>query len=223
MRRVITIVIIVLVCLGFGYFLFRISPQQARPAAGEDFDLSGAKQLSEPGPLVGDDHFLGNKEAKNTLVAYEDLQCPACAVFEPTLKSASSALTDTKVIFRHFPLLGLHKNAAPAAFAAEAAAVQGKFWEFTELVYEKQGEWSDLLDPTEKFVEYAKQAGVANIEQFRNDTVNKVYKERVQRDMVEATGLGVQGTPTLYFNGKPLRIADIEGLKKQIEDQKLYK
>lgn len=225
MKKIITIAIIVLLALGFGYFLFKISPQQSNGTgdAFGGFDLSAAKpgSMNEPGPVVEDDHILGDPNAKNVFVVYEDIQCPACAAFEPTLKEIPFQLTDTKVVFRHFPLLSLHKNAANAAYASEAANAQGKFWDFTNMLYFKQNEWSTLADPLEKFAQVAAEVGVEDIATFRSDYTSRKYKDRIQRDMVEATNLNVGGTPTLYFNGKQIENGGIESIKQQA--QSLYK
>lgn len=196
--------------------MFKISPQT--PSGGqEQFDLSGMEQLSEPSAIKPDDHVLGNPEAKNTAIIYEDLQCPACASFEPIAEQIPLQFTDTKLVFRHFPLTNIHKNAAAAAFAAEAAAAQGKFWEFTKLAYGRQGEWQNLSDPFAKFTEIAEAAGVPDMAVFAADYSSKKYKERVQRDLREALSLNVSGTPSLYFNGKPMQLGGIEDLKKQAE------
>ncbi len=223
MKRVITIAIVVLLVLGFGYYLFKISPQQQPQTSTqtENFDLSGVKEQKEPSPISSDDHILGNKDAKNTFIIYEDFQCPACANFAPIVKQVPSNLKDTKVVFRHYPLLELHRNAPVAAFAAEAAGAQGKFWEMADQLYTRQSEWNQLDNPTDKFVELAKAAGVSNIDQFKNDLATKKYKPVVQKDLVEGMSLGVRGTPTVYFNNQQLQLGDINTLKAQAE--KLYK
>ncbi len=227
MKRTITIVIIILVALGFGYFLFKISPEQPAGSGGwaQDFNLSDFETISQPKDISFDDHILGNPEAKNVLVEYGDLQCPACAAFEPTLKQLPDQLKDTKVVFRHLPLnifsADLHPNSIPAAYAAEAASAQGKFWDWKFLAYEKQAEWSNLIDPIDKFVEYAQIAGVADLNKFRSDITNKTYKDKLQKDISESLGLKVESTPTLYFNGTKISSGDINSIKSQVEQ--LYK
>jgi protein-disulfide isomerase len=216
MKRVITIVIIVVLAVGFGFFLYKMSPQTP-VATSVDFNLSDLPELKQPRNTESDDHILGNPQAKNTIVAYEDIQCPACAQFEPTLKALPSVLEDTKVVFRHFPLLSLHKNAAVAALASEAASAQGKFWEFSQIAYDSQTQWSTLSDPVEKFVEYASAAGVADVEKFKNETQNQAYKARVEKDLREAMALQVQGTPTLFFNGKQIELGSVDKIKQQAE------
>ncbi len=217
MKKIISIAIVVILAIGLGYFLFKISPQQKPGATSADFDLNNLTRLSQPAEVNADDHILGNPAAKNVMVAYEDFQCPACANFRPILESFPSALSDTKVVFRHFPLFTLHKSAIIAAYASEAAAAQNRFWEFGGLLYENQTEWDSLSDPTEKFVEYAQKAGVADLDKFRNDVAQKTYKSRVERDVREGYGLNVSGTPTLYFNGKQIQLDGLEGIKKQVE------
>ncbi len=222
MKKQVTVSIIVLLVLGFGFFLFKISPQtQNGTNSQNNFNLGNIDSMSAPSEVKADDHVLGNPEAKNTIVAYEDLQCPACANFEPILQSLPAELKDTKVVFRHFPLLSIHKNASLAAIASEAAAAQGRFWEFVNLMYSGQDKWSNLSDPSPAIIEIAKQSGIANIEQFSSDLSSQKYKDRVERDLREATGLKVGGTPSLYFNGVPLELGGVEAIKQQVE--KLYK
>jgi protein-disulfide isomerase len=221
MKKIVTIVIIFLVVLGFGFFLFKISPQDQQVASSqEDFDLSQVKpgSLSEPGPVVPEDHVLGNPNAKNTLVAYEDFQCPYCAQANDMLKSVPAQLQDTKLVFRFFPLTQIHRNSVSSAYAAEAAGAQGKYWEMHDLLFKNQAAWSELADPMDKFVELAQQAGVANIDQFKNDITSKKFKDRVQANLVESYNLNLQGTPSFFFNGKPVASTyNIEQLKKSVE------
>lgn len=220
MKKSITIAIVILFVLGLGYYLSTISTPA--PVSGKiDFDLSNISNLTEPLPLSAEDHIFGNPRAVNVLVAYEDFQCPACANFEPILMQLPQALKDTKLVFRHFPLLSLHKNAGIAALASETASAQGKFWEFNKILYEKQIEWSELLDPSDNFYGYAQAVGVGDLEKFKSELASQTYKIRVQDNIKEALGLQVQGTPTLYFNGKQLQLGDVNSIKAQAE--KLYK
>ena len=91
------------------------------------------------------DRVWGSETAKVTLIEYADFQCPACATYYPIVKELKEKYPeDLRVVFRHFPLITIHKNAFPSAIAAEAAQEQGKFWEMHDILFEKQGEWSDL-------------------------------------------------------------------------------
>lgn len=217
MKKGITVAIVIILAVGLGYYLFKISPQVQPGEQAVQFDLTGIGTQTEPSAVKTDDHFLGSAEAKNTMIIYEDLQCPACKAYKPIADQIPQQLTDTKLIFRHFPLLNNHKNAAMASLAAEAASAQGKFWEFSNIAYDKQGEWSDLSDPSDKFAEYAQAAGVADLNRFKNDLKEQKYKDRVQRDLREGTALQLPGTPTLYFNGKMIDLGSLEKLKQEAE------
>lgn len=219
MKKIFTISIIVVVVLIGAIYLFKLSPQQQAEQSSVNgiFNQTKTGELKTPTLVVADDHILGNPNAKNTMVIYEDIQCPACAAFEPVLKEIPKQLNDTKVVFRHFPLLGLHKNSGYAALAVEAASAQGKFWEFTFNLYENQNLWSDLENPVDQFGYLAAKSGVANIDQFKNDVINHKYKDRVQTNLTEAINLGVDATPTLYFNDNKLQIGGIEEIKKQVQ------
>jgi protein-disulfide isomerase len=220
MKKNITIAIIILVVLGFGYFLFKISPQPN--GQKDEFDLSKVQAVSEPRPVEASDHVQGERSAKNTFIVYEDFQCPACAYAHQNITSKVVAeFKDTKLVFRHFPLLGLHQNAVVAAYASEAAAAQGKFWEMADILYGRQGEWSNLTDPLPKFLEFVQAIKVGNLDQFESDSADKKYKDKIEKDLLEALGLGIQGTPTYYFNGQRLENGDLTSLKQQAE--KFYK
>jgi protein-disulfide isomerase len=163
---------------------------------------------------------MGKQDAKNTMVVYEDFQCPACASYFPIVEQFPVALTDTKVVFRHYPL-PQHQNAVPAAYAAEAAGAQGKFWDIYKQLYTTQDQWSNLADPTDKLVELAGVAGVPDLNKFRADMQSKIGKDKIQADISEGNGLKLGGTPSLYFNGKPLQLGNIDSIKQQV--QPLYK
>ncbi len=217
MKKTITIAVIVLVCLGLAVFLFKISPQQA-PSTGSysNFDQSASQHIDQPGPVTDEDHVEGSADAKNTFIVYEDFQCPACGyAYSSVLSKVLDVFPNTKLVFRHFPLVTLHPNAAEAAYASEAAAAQGKFWEMYNQLYTYQNDWANLQDPLPKFAEYAQAAGVADISQFRADITGMKQKDRIQRDITEANELGVTGTPTYYFNGHLLQNGDINQLQQQ--------
>lgn len=219
MKKAASIVIVILLTLGFGYFLFKISPQQEEQNRNTvaDFDLSQVKSIAEPGPVNSQDHIEGDINAKNTFIAYEDYQCPACAQTAGLVKQVPQAFADTKVVFRYFPLYQIHKNSIISAYAAEAAGAQGKYWEMHDLLFGKQAEWSELNNPLDYFAGLARQAGVSNIEQFKSDITSKKFKDRIQKDLVESLSLNLQGTPTFYFNGHKLENNTLEKMKEQAQ------
>ena len=217
MKKIITIVIVVLAALGFGYFLFKISPQQNLNSANPPFDLTKAVKLDKPLAVTAEDHVMGNAQAKNTFIVYEDFECPACATFAGTVEQVPSKFTDTKVVFRHFPLFQIHSLAIQASLAAEAAEAQGKFWEMYNQLYTNQNNWNTLADPTNEFVKLAGAAGVADLVQFKSDLQSQKYKSVIEKNYLEGVGLSIQGTPTVYFNDKQLELGDINSLMSQAQ------
>lgn len=219
MKRTITIVIIVLIVLGFGYWLFKISPDTQTTASKYALSTSGVSKLTElPAFDPSADHFQGDAAAKNVLMEYGDYQCPHCAEFNEIVKQLMPQLpTSTVFVYRDFPLEQIHANADISSLAANAAGAQGKYWEMHDILFQKQTDWQDLADPLDKFAEYAQQVGVKDINQFKSDITNQKYKADVERDNKQALGLNLQGTPTFYFNGHQLQLADVTGLKTQIQ------
>lgn len=222
MKKGITIGIIVLVVLGFAYWLFAMSPQeQGSQSGGYNAAISTPTNVrplaAVPAFDPATDHYLGNKNAKNVFIEYGDMQCPYCAQFNPMLVQIPSQLTDTVFVFRYFPLLQ-HKNTVEASLAAEAAGSQGKFWEMHDLLYAKQAEWENETDPLNLFAQYAQQVGVVNLNQFKSDITNKKYLDPLRTGENQSYGLQLKGTPSYFYNGHALdlnKITDMNSLKQQ--------
>lgn len=156
-----------------------------------------------------------------TIVEFADLQCPACKAYHPMVKELLQAYPDrVKLKFKHFPLVAIHKNAMPSALASEAAGRQGKFFEFVDMAYEKQGEWSELPNPQGRFEEYAQAVGL-DLEQFRADQKDKALEATINAQREEGITNGVSGTPTFFIGGERIQNpATIEDFKKEV-DQRL--
>jgi protein-disulfide isomerase len=104
-----------------------------------------------------------------------------------------------RLVFHHFPLVN-HIHAREAAAAAEAADLQGKFWEMHDLLYREQGVWSKAERVMPLFEGYAKTLG-ADPERFERDLRNPKVAERVDADQKLGSSRGVTSTPTLFLNG----------------------
>ena len=103
------------------------------------------------------------------LEEYGDYQCPPCGQLYPELKKIESEYgNQVQIVFHHFPLTRMHKNALVAAHAAEAARNQKKFWEMHDRLYRNQSAWADAVDPRSVFISYARELGL-NVEQFGSD------------------------------------------------------
>jgi len=147
-------------------------------------------------PVSADDHAEGPADAPLTLVEYGDYQCPYCGAAYPVVKHLQKTLgKKLRLVFRNFPLTQAHPYALIAAKAAEAAALQGKFWEMHDLLFEQQTLLKPEIIPT-----WAQRIGL-NIEQFGNDMKQAVVEKRIQEDRRSGIRSGVNGTPTFFING----------------------
>ena len=155
--------------------------------------------------ISGNDWFLGDKNSKITLIEYSDFQCPACASYYPLVKQLNKELGN-KILFvySHFPLKQTHKNAEPAAWAAETAGKQGKFWGMHDMIFENQKVWSDQKNAEELFIKYAGELSL-DIAKFKEDFGSKEVKEKVESDYQSGLRAGVNATPTFFLNGKQMQ------------------
>lgn len=143
------------------------------------------------------DHAQGNLDADLVIVEYGDYQCPYCGAAYPVLKELMSQFgSQIKFVFRNFPLSEMHQYARPAAIAAEAANLQGKFWEMHDAIYENQRELNEnfLMKLAEKLK--------LNIPQFEKDLESIKLAEKVDADFESGIMSGVNGTPSFFVNGK---------------------
>jgi protein-disulfide isomerase len=124
------------------------------------------------------------------LVEYADFECPFCSVLHLRLKDSSF-----RVVFRHFPVRSSHPRAWAAAYAAEAAGLQGRFWEMHDSLFEDQGR---LEDP--HLWERARSLGL-DVERFDADRRSEAVAARVKRDFESGVRAGVVTTPALFRDG----------------------
>jgi protein-disulfide isomerase len=146
-------------------------------------------------PLTDGDHVRGNDDAR-LLIAYTDLECPYCASLHLRLAPAVTA-GKLRLAVRHFPVRSSHPRAWAAASAAEAAGLQGRFWEMHDSLLSDQGR---LEDP--HLWQRASRLGL-DVEQFDTDRRGEPVLERVRRDFTSGVRAGVAGTPTVFFEGAP--------------------
>lgn len=161
-----------------------------------------------------------NAQAVVTLVEYADFQCPACKQYHMIVKELLRAFPDQlKLVFKNFPLTSIHSNAMDAAAAAEASSMQDKYFEFADLLYEKQEEWSDLPDPSKKFEEYVKSLGM-DVEKFKKDLSDPSISKLIEDHRSEGITNGVAGTPTFFVNRTRINTpSSLEDFKKIISEE----
>jgi protein-disulfide isomerase len=138
----------------------------------------------EPGP---DDHVRGTGPV---VIEYADLECPYCASAHLILKQLP-----VQRVFRHFPVVSKHPRARVLAAAAEAAGLQGRFWEMHDSLLEDQGH---LDDP--HLWRRAEEIGL-DLDRFEADRRSEALAERVERDFRSGIRAGVTTTPTQFLNG----------------------
>lgn len=167
--------------------------------------IDPAKVITDNNPLP--DHTFGSDAKKVVLIEYGDFQCPGCGSLFPTIKPLKEHYKDQLTfVFRNFPLTAIHPNALAAATAAEAAGLQGKWWEYHDLLYENQSEWSQL-DGSKRgdiFESYAKRLGL-NIDKFKKDLKDDKIAQKIKRDQSLGKKIKATSTPTLVLNGKTLK------------------
>lgn len=155
-----------------------------------------------------DDAFLGDKKAKVVLIEFSDFQCPFCRRFWkealPLLKKEFIDTGKIKFVYRDFPL-SFHPAAQPAAEASECAKEQGKYWELHDKIFEEQ---EKLGEGTVQFgvsdiKKWAKEIGL-NQNQFNECLDSGEYKSEVEKDAADGATAGVNGTPTVFVNGKKI-------------------
>lgn len=169
--------------------------------------------------LKSTDHVKWSTEKNNILVEYSDLQCPSCKNAHDVLKTIeASGSADFEIpkkvtfAFRYFPLYQIHDKANIAAYAAESAGIQGKFWEMVDLLFANQQAWSTSSDPQKDFfLGYAKELQL-DVDQFKKDSASTKVRNRVADDLREAEQIGVNSTPTFFLNGKKVDVNSYQEL-----------
>lgn len=150
------------------------------------------------------DHVSGKTDSKVILTEYGDFQCPYCGQAYQPLKSVTDQYKgQVAFVFRNFPLTTMHPNALAAASAAEAAGLQGKYWEFHDLLYQNQSSWQNLTgdDRTNAYVAYAQQLGL-NTGTFKTDLGSVAVSDKISFDKALGSKLKIDSTPSFYLDGQ---------------------
>ncbi|MBV9154863.1 MAG: thioredoxin domain-containing protein [Acidobacteriaceae bacterium] len=147
-------------------------------------------------PIQPDDHVQGAPDAQYTLVEYGDYECPDCGRLFETIQVLRARIGDRlRLVFRHYPLSGIHPHAQQAAEAAEAAGAQGSFWGMHDLLFANQNTLA-----TKDLYKYAERLSL-DVERFREELKHRTYEDRVRKDFRRGVANGVYGTPGLFING----------------------
>ena len=217
MKRALPFIIIVIVLAGAIAVAWTLKesavadpPPAAPTAAAPGSSASPATTSQSLPPGAEPANAVGPVTAVVTLEEFGDFQCPPCGMLHPVLRTMKQEFGDKlRVIFREYPLVPSHPHALSAARAAEAAGLQGKFFEMHDLIFENQKAWDKAFDARPIFESYAQKLGL-NMEKYRADVNGDVVAQRIFQDGKRAHALGVQGTPTVYLNGREVPFQSLE-------------
>lgn len=136
------------------------------------------------------------------LVEYGDYECPICEQYYQPLKQAVANYSSQIYFqFRNLPLTSIHPNAFAAARAAQAAGMQGKYWQMHDKLYENQNDWVSQSNPRSAFDQYAKDIGL-NVAQFDTDYASSAVNDSINADLAAFSKTGLQqATPTFFLDG----------------------
>lgn len=211
-------ILIVLVAVIGGVLIYQNSQKVGNdlPSKAGTVQTPGAsdsQQTSKELTVTEKDNIQGLKTAQVTIVEFSDFQCPFCGSFQPTMNKIAKEFPDkVRWVYKHFPLDQIHDNARPAAEAAECAAEQGKFWEYSDQLFENQAKLGGSF-----YKELAGQLNL-NMDQFNNCVSSRKYKDKVEADLQEGIKAGVRGTPSSFINGELVSGAvTYEKLKQAVE------
>jgi protein-disulfide isomerase len=185
------------VAIGSGTYLYR-----AKRAASPQLRISkeAGKQESEAA------HVLGPADAAVTLEEFGDFQCPPCGRLSEPINELQKKY-NIRVVYRNFPL-PVHEHAKEAAYAAEAAGRQGRFWQMHDLLYREQAAWSKAPDARSLFNAYA---GMLQLDlgRFKQDMGSSEVQRQVELDKQRGAQIGVTNTPTIFVNNQAVPSTDL--------------
>jgi Na+/H+ antiporter NhaA len=166
---------------------------RARQISGTAEELTDLSEDVDPER----DHVRGSPEAPVTLIEYGDYECPYCGQAEVAIRELLDSFgDDLRYVWRHLPLNDVHANAQIAAEAAEAAAAQGRFWEFHDLLLTHQDDLG-----VRGLARRAEEVGLDQ-QRFWHEVRRHQYADRIGDDVASADASGVAGTPSFFINGR---------------------
>jgi protein-disulfide isomerase len=230
MKRILPFIIILAVlgvALGSAWYLTRTQPASSSSSGGQTTQSPGSQVKPSPVavrtgvPGAEPPHTMGPPTAPVHLEEFGDFECPPCGAFHPILKEMKEQFgNNLHITFREYPLTQTHPHALAAASAAEAAGMQGQFWEMHGLIFDHQKDWRTQFDVRSVFEGYAKQIGL-DVERFKRDVDSDRVEQRIFLDGKRAHSMGVGSTPTVFMNGRELPFEELapERLRVLIENE----
>ena len=168
--------------------------------------LAGFVATTAPA-ITSADWMRGDATATVTMIEYGDFECPACAEYAQIVDQLVSAYGNRVIFaFRNFPLYTIHPDAQISAQAAEAAGLQGKYWEMNDLLYQKQNDWVTATPSSavsEYFDGYATSLGL-DVNKFNQDINSSQVTSKIAADVASGNAASIDHTPTFFVNLKQI-------------------
>lgn len=143
----------------------------------------------------------GSKNAPIKIIEYADFQCPACAKGAQYIKNFMTTNPNKiQLEFKYHPL-PMHQHAFMSSRYAQCASRQGKFWEFHDIVFERQDQWKDVINAMSAFDSIAKEIGL-DMTQLNTCLSDEKVDKLIEQNKAEGTKQGVKSTPSYFINGK---------------------
>src|SRR5437764_153612 len=184
----IIVVVVALVAVGGGIYFYNL-----KRAANPPPKVAKTEQTTESV------HVLGPADAAVTVEEFGDFQCPPCSKLSEPLNQLQKQY-NLRLIYREFPL-AIHVHAKEAAFAAEAAGRQGRFWQMHDLLYREQAVWSKSTDARALFNAYAGMLQL-DLDRFKTDMDSSEVQQQVEIDSHRGAAIGVKNTPKIFINNE---------------------
>ncbi|MBI4099105.1 DsbA family protein [Candidatus Parcubacteria bacterium] len=205
---------IVLILTGSSWGIWRFFLSRTEPGAGQSRAALLALAPTER------DWTRGPAEARVTVVEYSDFQCPACRNFWQAANQLEKDFGGRfRFVYRHFPLDRIHPNARSAAVAAETAGRQGRFWDYYQMLYERQSDWKNAARVEVRFERYARELGL-DIRRFRKDFNDPSVRKKIVDDLRSGRKSGVESVPAFFVNGRRIDLPKTYAeLKRLVEKE----
>lgn len=177
---------------------------------------------------VDDDPVLGDAGAKVTIIEFGDYQGPSCRMFwkevEPRLKKDYIDTGRVKLVFRDFPIVQIHPEAMLASMAVDCAGEQNKYWQYHDKVFREQYNKGDDLArfTVDDLKKWGKDTGL-DVAAFNACVDSNRYQDDVAKDKADGDGVGIQGTPMFFINGRVVGGAQPYPVFKKVIDEEMKK
>jgi protein-disulfide isomerase len=199
----VTWVILAIVALVFGGLVWLMITSDKGKISVDDINAAAVVAAEEQSGGIAD-HVRGNAGAKVVVVEYGDFQCPGCSTAASRMKAIVEEYIDRiAFVFRNYPVPSSHPNAKAAAAAAEAAGLQGGYWEMHDILFKNQATWSnsDIDGRTNVFVGFAESLELDS-QIFKADLAAENITKKINFDLALGQKQGVTGTPSFFVDGE---------------------